>query len=118
MTTVEVLRAARALIDTPDKWCQGERGRDGSRLCAGHAVGDAIGIGYGRATWAEGHPALVALARAMGTKTHHSVPFWNDNHTHAEVMAAFDRAIANEEAREGEFTARPVSTIPDTPIFA
>ena len=45
--------------------------------------------------------ALATLKRIIGS--HEIVP-WNDapERTHAEVMAAFDRAIAAEQAKEPE----------------
>ena len=33
-----VLRRAKALIDTPDKWCQGARRNDEGQLCARGAI--------------------------------------------------------------------------------
>ena len=109
MTTVEVLRAARALIDTPEKWGQGDGLCDRGLRCAAIAVWDAQGIVAGSTL------AHRALAQAMGLDAAYScgVIFdFNDSHTHAEVMAAFDRAIANEEAKAQEFTVEPF------PVFA
>jgi len=93
--TVSNLRKARALIDTPEKWCRGL-----------HMCREAMCI-EGALNMAErGHPEAVefyAKSRAWsllqgdggGTLWH-----WNDApwRTHADVMAAFDKAIALAEA--------------------
>lgn len=109
MTTVEILRAAKARIDTPGKWYSGDVrwewtpdcGDDPT--CALLAISREVG-GYFF------HPAKAALSRAMGGGGLYSIdiPAFNDSHTHAEVMAAFERAIANEEARAQEFEVAPV----------
>ena len=86
-SVAETLRAARALIDTPDKWCQGAYGR-GERCCVKGAI------------WRMRTPshtmrlAFMALRRV----TNSTPETFNDTHTHAEVIAALDAAIAAEEA--------------------
>lgn len=106
MTTLEQLRAARAVIDTPDKWGQRVSPRHFTGTCAINAV-----------TFAERgcaerpiHAAWDALIRALGTRTVEGVFDWNDapERTHADVMALYDRAIANEEAQEQEFHVEPL----------
>lgn len=93
MTTVEVLRAARALIDTPEKW--GKGGYQDDCLCAGEAIN--IAQGFERASY-EGtvSSAYVAFREAIGGKL---VGPWNDRSKHADGLAAFDRAIEAEEAK-------------------
>ena len=107
MTTVEVLRAARALIDTPEKWWGGGE-NSGMGICAMLAVR--------RVTDKSWNPASRALIRAIGGDAGHislePIFDFNDSHTHAEVMAAFDAAIANELAKQQEFTVEP------SPVFA
>lgn len=105
MTTVEILRAARTLLLAPaGHKCAGQTG---SR-CAAIAVWD---IGYGNETLMRS--AEAAIARGMGVRypahgaPHSTAPGlhifeWNDSHSHAEVLAAFDRAISWEEAKEAE----------------
>jgi hypothetical protein len=105
MTTVELLREARALIDTPEKWTQGAFARDGKgdrvdeldkracRFCASGATSRVTGIKSPAIT-----PAYKAIQRAMGVGVF-EVSVFNDQHTHAEVLAAFDKAIAAEEAK-------------------
>jgi hypothetical protein len=95
MTTVDVLRDARALIDTPEKWCKGIM-RSGGRRCAVGAVSDATG-GEMHMRESEANAAFGALARAAGGRR---IYLLNDDPktTHADVIAAFDRAIAAEEA--------------------
>jgi hypothetical protein len=101
--TSEILRAAQARIDTPANWMHIHDGRicnpDGE--CALVALNEALEDDPG---WLR-DPAVVALIRAAGLSCDWEIPPWNDSHTHAEVMAAFDRAIADAEAAEQEFTA-------------
>lgn len=100
-TALEILKEARAIIATPGKWTKGEFARDkegnkvgicspdASQFCAvgainriGRAAGD---VTFARAAFLEAEPAGV---------------WFNDhpNTTHADVLAAFDRAIAKLEA--------------------
>lgn len=86
MTVRDDLIAAKALIDTPEKWCQGTATAGyGARLCAIRAAG---GARY------RNKDAVAALKAALpiGEK---SLPRFNDSPdtTHADVMALFDRAI-------------------------
>lgn len=116
LTTSEVLRAARALIDTPEKWCQGTQGRDrnGLRddrnpvsLCMVGACKVAAGVPLPTPYGDIAHIADF-LARATGAITPAA---FNDRNTttHADVIAAFDRAIADAEAIEAEHATTPVS---------
>lgn len=89
MDTQSILTAARALIDTPDKWSCDGWGR-GGKMCAAHAIYRACGQAYGKYHDA----AYEALARVIWGVPNRMIGPWNDTHTHAEVMSAFDRAIA------------------------
>lgn len=81
----DILREAKALIGTPDTWCQGEM-RRGLRLCSLGAIYRASGNDKtAEIPWA-------FLQQAMSPAP--SVGRFNDTHSHAEVMSAFDRAIA------------------------
>lgn len=99
MTTREALIAARELIEDPERWTQEESARD--------ADGKGVPIGSPEACQWCAMGALskiapdglmlsrtrVALLRGTGT---YSVSMFNDapGRTHAEVLAAFDKAIA------------------------
>lgn len=79
-----ILIAARKIIENPDDWC-GHAPQTREENCAATAV------------WKTGHnndaqaaAAYFHLARSMGVK---NVKDFNDTHSHAEVLAAFDRAI-------------------------
>lgn len=93
MKASEVLRSAKARIGTPEKWGKGDTVRERGLLCAGLAINNSC-------EW------QINEARAgsffMKAVRADSVPEWNDRPetTHAEVMAAFDRAIALAEADE------------------
>lgn len=97
MSALEVLIAARARIATPDRWCQGAywRGANGEvvesygsdcvsccSLGALHSVGDS-------------DEARQYLREANAKVPCWNLAVWNDapDRTHAEVLAAFDRAI-------------------------
>lgn len=110
--TAEVLRRAKALIATPEKWCRGATARDAKgrpiaivwsrrmgivanmppeavALCAGGAL---LSVCESR-LW---EAAYAALRMAQGRVTD-TVGEYNDARTHAEVMAWMDRTIAAEE---------------------
>lgn len=110
MSPAEQLRAAKALIDMPEKWTKGEyaRGKSGGRVkalgrapvcfCALGALGragchDPADIGFSEgATWL----AYQTLIRATPNRM---VFEYNDDPatTHADIMALFDRAIEAAE---------------------
>lgn len=120
LNTAEVLRVARSVIDTPEKWATGgicdEKGRHcalGALAVAIFGTPDELDENYSQL---EGHPATKALAREMswGERDYQSDPCEvdvvfqaNDDHVrfgedraelHAAVLAAFDRAIAEESS--------------------
>lgn len=97
----EVLRKARALIDTSEHWWHGASGplANGKR-CSLMALTDATSAIYGGDDAAERvwEKAKASLGRHAWGWMH--IALWNDapERTHAEVLAAFDAAIAAEEA--------------------
>jgi hypothetical protein len=102
MTIATDLQNARALIDAPDKWCQHQPKTPAGQMCSWGAIGDAI-TATPDVVEAEARMTAAAktLARGMGT-TWGEVARWNDTHTYAEVMVAWDRAIAIAQAVEAE----------------
>ncbi len=102
-TTKEILIAAKALISDPAHWTQGEysRNTDGRRTahhdpaavcwCAMGAIIRVLPLReYSRAV---GVTETLAAWGAGGNSAADLVGF-NDGHTHAEVLALFDKAIA------------------------
>jgi hypothetical protein len=99
MTTHEVLVRARNLISDEKDWCKGglarsqndpEAPRCGAISPSGRRrVPSLVG-------WTESAFAYVATRRAMGRVLGcgPAIEKWNDSHSHAEVLAAFDKAIA------------------------
>jgi hypothetical protein len=101
MTPLETLKAARQLISDPAKWTQGAQSRD--------KLGHPYAFDTDKAVcWC----ALGAIERVAGrysserfeasTKLRSISPKglvidFNDTHTHAEVLALFDAAIAELE---------------------
>lgn len=89
--TAQILERALAKIDRPEKWGKGPaRNRPGC-LCVSEALLDACDPFWG--------PALNAL-HALPEIAGMPIPTWNDapERTHADVVAAFTRAIEAERA--------------------
>lgn len=98
MTVKEVLIAARAKIEKPENWTQKAYARDnlGFKVmpsddgavcfCAAGALRSLRDL-----TYIVKENSWYALVTEMGTQT---VSFFNDRHTHDQVLHAFDRAIA------------------------
>jgi len=80
------LALAKALIDRPEKWRKGASSKTDTAICASQAIYEVSGTPIS---------ALQSLRAAIGGKR---IVGWNDapERTHAEVMAAFDLAIAAE----------------------
>lgn len=91
-----LVQKARDLIADPKHWDQGNyayRTKEGYVFCAVGALN--------RARSTERKPrepddwdGLSTIARAMGFPDTESLIEFNDTHSHAEVLARFDRAIA------------------------
>ena len=98
MTVGEVLRASRALIEEPSRWTQGafNKNADGIPYVEGD---DAVCWCAEGAIWHVGIDDYAALGDALTLLEFvidGQIPTWNDmpDRAHAEVLAAFDRAIA------------------------
>ena len=94
----ENLIAAKALIDTPEKWGKGAMSRAGA-LCSVGALGVASCGGPFGWRYEDLYELQKALPKAWRWN---QVASFNDDDetTHADIMALFDRAIAassNEE---------------------
>jgi hypothetical protein len=102
MTTIETLKAARKLIIDPSHWTQGAFGRDSAgrkrwdgfhpdctRWCASGALEKVTGKPLPKS-------AMRPLQEVMDSV---DIATFNDHHTHAEVLAAFDEAIAKLESK-------------------
>ena len=100
-TVADVLRRAKALIDTPEKWGKGRTGWGNTEKCTGGAIMWAIREvrGMGDSGWDDAvfAPAFNAFKAANKIEC---IPSWNDaeQRTHADVIAALDKAIALAEA--------------------
>ena len=91
-----VLRRAKALIDTPDKWCQGARRNDEGQLCARGAILVAT-CGSTSGPYRLTGPARLYLRLAAQEQGYFSEVYLNDGCDHAAVMGMFDLAIAKAE---------------------
>lgn len=90
-----LLRAARALIEAEGNWVVRTYCTRDGKHCAVGALRTAARSSpseYGRKVRQEAHGLLRAVAKGRGFDT---VERMNDESTHAEVLTAFDRAIAS-----------------------
>jgi hypothetical protein len=103
MTTLEVLKAARELIATPDKWSQGAMARNADGRPVWAAANDAVCFcaegaiqRAGAGMFNRAFNVVVDLVET-GDPLHR----FNDASTtsHEDILALFDRAIAAEESR-------------------
>lgn len=98
MSLRDDLIAAKALIDTPEKWIKGSWEREGC-YCAAGALRKALNapmMPSGLVDWAFwNYPAVVALDQltADGIANFNDAP----RTTHADIMSLFDRAIASAQ---------------------
>lgn len=98
MNIYETLVAAKKLIENPENWLQGEycNGKDidvSTCFCSIGAVKKVLGHA---ALSSDRNPATEALGAGFGGFSY--IAIYNDFHSHAEVMAMWDKAI--EKAKE------------------
>ena len=105
--TADILRKARALIEKPENWAKGDLAYDGAgdpvepehnEACAWCAVGAICRVENELRVFATGATASLSL----NLNPPRIVASFNDdpNTTHIDVLDAFDRAIAAEEAAQ------------------
>lgn len=90
----DVLRRARALVDTPEKWCGGGVRYTPMLKCSATAIGIASAFNGERLDLCD--MARGYFAGSIGAPNSISgIWVWNDapERTHADVLQAFDRAI-------------------------
>lgn len=93
---VDVLIAARKLIEKPENWGKGfASSRPPHQLCLGQAISGA----------AQSLRENIAAAymRFGEYVPYRGIPTWNDKpeRTHADVLALIDKTIATERAKRG-----------------
>ncbi len=106
MTTLELLKAARARIERPEAWTQGSWARDADgHRCAENAPGAVRWCSLGaiqgpRQVVGDAEAALKDTLVDRGSSV--AVSTFNDDptRTHAEVLDLFDRTIARLEAAQ------------------
>jgi hypothetical protein len=96
VTAVQLLRAARALIELEDKWVQGRYETVRGRRCAMGALQAAARVLRDPRAFEEAKDLLRTEAVLRG---YSHVEKMNDRSTHTQVLAAFDTAIMKAEAR-------------------
>lgn len=113
--TVEILRAARALIDTPEKWAKRYYAYDAHgftvdpespgacRFCAVGALyraGNTLRVSESDAEQALGKAVPAEFAAECRKSGNHPVICFNDKVAeHPDVLALYDRAIELAEAK-------------------
>ena len=93
-TTKEILIAARAIIAEEKNWAQEAYAKDKDGMFTGVGSSNAVcfcSIGAIRKITMEPFDAMGVLGSYMGG----SIIAFNDTHTHKEVLAAWDEAIAS-----------------------
>jgi hypothetical protein len=103
MSTKEILIKARAIISDEKNWTQGVKARDVEGNAVSSSTPTAVcfcSIGAVERAGAFSHAAtryyaLRYLARASCDSGYPRISDFNDNSSHAEVLAMFDKAIAN-----------------------
>lgn len=98
MTVLEILTKARELIATPERFAHGLlfAGPNGEVCRDSDAVRFSLD---GALMKASGNPSPYAAYSALGFKDEDDLWPFEDNATHAEVLARLDTAIAAEEAK-------------------
>jgi len=96
VSAVQLLRAARGLIELEDKWVQGRYETVRGRRCAMGALQAAARVLRDPRAFEEAKDLLRTEAVLRG---YSHVEKMNDRSTHAQVVAAFDAAIMKAEAR-------------------
>lgn len=105
MTTLETLKAARKLIENENRWCFGEYARtigerpirpNSHKAYSFCAIGALCRVTKKSSIAVVAEPAYGALDSSIQDLSIHD---FNDSHTHTEVLAAFDSAIANLEGK-------------------
>ena len=93
-TVKEILIAARAIIADEENWTQGAYAKDKDGMSSGVICSNAVcfcSIGAIRKITISPFDAMAVLRNHMGD----SIILFNDGHTHKEVLAAWDEAIAS-----------------------
>ena len=105
MSAVETLRKARELLTPEGAWGQGRDAENAAGLpCSPGDEGAVCWCSYGAMNRAgQAEKARPFFMAATGADDYAGVVGWNDapDRTHAEVLAAFDRAIELAEASAG-----------------
>lgn len=102
MTTLELLKAARETISTPDKWTQYAIAKNTSGEIRSADESDAVCFCMLGAIWKNSRQSGSAEGELKNTINGRSIAGFNDDpsRTHDEVLNVFDKTIARlEEAQ-------------------
>jgi hypothetical protein len=137
MKTINLLTAARSLISTPEAWCQGALKTSDGKFCALGAVLEKadLPLFFSLPTDVEVTPTVDALCSAVPNSFKESketksslrelsnqtepyinwatVAYYNNSHSHEEVLAMFDMAIARQLVIDSMATETELLVEPD-----
>lgn len=95
MTTLEILRAARAIIAQPGRWCQGEMARDVNGCDTSPLAADACQFcAVGALIKASGKHRVTDIVMELRKTAGTHVVEYNDPTDLPAVLAMFDATIA------------------------
>ncbi len=98
MSTLETLKEARALIAEPETWTQDVGARDSLGQETEYDLSDAVSFCSLAAIYrVAGSSAMTDKAISKLDEIMDGITYFNDGHTHAEVLQLFDEAIARME---------------------
>lgn len=135
METYEVLEQALALIEDERQWCQGAVRKGGARCAIGALNFVAAGVDQGgvsakdlgvarevRLAYRGAVDAVDRLAERDGFAPHPclngnqpAIANFNNNRTHAEVVALFQEAIRQEKEKAGVLVEVPAEAPQEVP---
>lgn len=97
-TALQILIDARALIEKPEKWTKETFARDADNTpCLERSISAVCWCALGAISRsAPGIPSAIDAKDALRRVIDSKISKFNDEHTHAEVLAAFDKAIEAE----------------------
>jgi hypothetical protein len=101
VSTLEILKAAREKIAKPENWTKGFAARNIHGHVTAAVARNAVCWCCLGAMWSLNADGYLNAEDAFRAATgEDSIANFNDTHTHAEVLAAFDKAIAALEGCE------------------
>ena len=107
MNDVDVLTRARALIASPENWCQGYYAKDiNGRWCEATADQAHCFCALGALIHVDKTSNAVVWLHSVLPRTCQSIPKFNDENTHAAILSLFDKAIKKAAGHDNKGRTR------------